>query len=199
MSIQLFVEGGGDSKEIKTRCREGFHRLIAKCGFAGNPRLVACGGRDEAFDRFRTAYDQASAEDFVGLLVDSEDPLRDLAFCWDHLRQRDGWQRPAGAEEGQVMLMVTCMESWIAADRNGLRKHFGACFKESKLPAPRNLEQTDRQVVQDALAEATASCKGSYRKGKRSFILLGQLDPDTLSRHLAGFRDFRAKLAAVVG
>ena len=29
MRITIYIEGGGDSKELHTRCREGFRRLFA--------------------------------------------------------------------------------------------------------------------------------------------------------------------------
>lgn len=32
---KLFVEGGGDSKELQARCREGFKKLLENSGFAG--------------------------------------------------------------------------------------------------------------------------------------------------------------------
>ena len=49
----IYLEGGGDSNQLKIRCREGFCKLLEKCGFARRmPKLVACGGRDAAFDRF---------------------------------------------------------------------------------------------------------------------------------------------------
>ncbi len=40
MSATIFLEGGGDSKELHIRCREGFRQLLEKCGFKGRmPRL----------------------------------------------------------------------------------------------------------------------------------------------------------------
>ena len=43
-SSVIYLEGGGESKELHSRCREGFRKLLEKNGFKGNmPRLVACG------------------------------------------------------------------------------------------------------------------------------------------------------------
>jgi hypothetical protein len=49
----------------------------------------------------------------VGLLIDSEDtvdmsnnPLQQST--WEHLRRRDEWERPLGAEDEQVLLMTNC-------------------------------------------------------------------------------------------
>ena len=77
MNAYLYIEGGGNSKELRTRCREGFRRLLERCGFAGRmPRLVACGGRSATFDDFKTAHRNAAEGDYVAMLADSEAPLR---------------------------------------------------------------------------------------------------------------------------
>jgi len=39
------------------------------------PRIVDCGGRQQTFDRFQTAYESAGSDSFPILLVDSEDLL----------------------------------------------------------------------------------------------------------------------------
>ena len=81
----IYLEGGGDDNQVKIRCREGFRKLLAKCGFAGRmPKLVACGGRGAAFDRFKTAHEVAG--EYVALLIDSEDPMTDIEAAWKHLR-----------------------------------------------------------------------------------------------------------------
>ena len=55
VSARLYVEGGGDGKAGKSRCREGFSKLLKKCDFAGRmPSLIACGSRDFAYDRFKS-------------------------------------------------------------------------------------------------------------------------------------------------
>jgi hypothetical protein len=52
---RIYVEGGGESKEMHARCREGFRTLLENSGFKGRvPRIVACGGRDAAYDAFAT-------------------------------------------------------------------------------------------------------------------------------------------------
>ena len=99
----IYLEGGGDSTQLKIRCREGFRKLLAKCGFAGRmPRLVACGGRGAAFDHFKTAHETAIAGEYVALLIDSEDPMADIEAAWAHLKARDGWDQPLGASDAQV-------------------------------------------------------------------------------------------------
>jgi hypothetical protein len=39
-------------------------------------------------------------------------------------------------------------------------------------------------MVQESLAKATKKCANAYAKGKRSFEVLGELDPKVLESHL---------------
>jgi len=193
VSAHLYIEGGGDSKEEKSRCREAFSTLLKKQGFSGRlPRLTACGGRYSAYDDFKTAHATAQSGHFVALLIDSEDPaampeVPRQQQTWEHLWQRDGWERPAGAADEQVLLMTTCMETWIAADRATLRAHYGTALNENQLPAPTNLESRHRHEVQERLVRATAATSKPYRKGKRSFDLLAKLNPKALAPLLPSF------------
>ena len=78
MTVKVYVEGGGDGRDLRTRCRKGFSAFFEKAGLAGRmPRVVACGSRESAFDRFRTAFAARKAGEFVALLVDSEAPVAD--------------------------------------------------------------------------------------------------------------------------
>ncbi len=181
MSAHLYIEGG-ESKEDQIRCREGFRKLIEKSGFTGRmPRLSACGGRGSAFDDFKTAHARRSADNFIAMLIDSEDPIDDVEQTWDHLKIRDNWDKPEGAEDDQVLFMTTCMETWIVADHDALKKHYKHKLQESALPSLTNLENRDRHAVQDSLTHATRNCSNSYAKGKRSFVVLGTLAPSALN------------------
>jgi hypothetical protein len=188
VSARIYLEGGGDSKELHARCREGFRRLFEKCGFGGRmPRLVACGCREAAFDDFSTAHANAGEGDYVAMLVDSEEPVADVEQTWAHLKQRDDWNQPDGADDDQVLLMTTCMETWITSDREALRLHYGASLRENALPDLSNMERRARDVVQHALVQATQTCKNRYAKGKKSFEILARLDPAVLREHLPSF------------
>ncbi len=189
MKKVIYLEGGGDSKELHTRCREGFRKLLEKCGYEGNmPKLVACGGRGGAFEDFRMAHGNRAAEDFIAMMIDSEDPLNDTEAAWDHLRAIDNWEKPAGALDEQVLFMTTCMETWIVADRDRLRNHYGSRLQVSALPPLQSLEERNRHDIQDALSHATRNCTNAYRKGKRSFEVLSKLEPPALRPHLPSFR-----------
>jgi len=115
--------------------------------------------------------------------------VKDVEKPWEHLkaRQYDGWERPAKVTDEQALLMTTCMESWIVADRDALLKHYGSKLQEMALPALVDLESRHRHVVTEALMHATRNCSNAYAKGKRSFEVLGVLNPITLAKLLPSF------------
>ncbi|MFN5535033.1 MAG: DUF4276 family protein [Planctomyces sp.] len=181
VKVTIYLEGGGDSKELHTRCRESFRKLLERCAFGETmPRLVACGSRSRAYKDFCKAHRNAGSG-VVLMLIDSEDPLPDIETPWAHLKVRDGWEKPEDASSEQVLMMTTCMETWIVADRAALRTDFGQNLQESGLPALVNLESRLRDAVQGTLVYATRNCANQCRKGKRSFQILAELTPDTLS------------------
>ena len=191
MRARIYLEGGG-GKDLNVRCREGFIKFMLSCGFDKRmPKLTACGSRDSAYDDFKTAHAYASGNDYVALLVDSEDPVPNIAEPWDHFSQRDGWPKPQGADDDQALLMTTCMETWIIADSNALTSHFGQCLQTSALLPLDNLESRARDVVQDRLKHATRDCPGPYAKGAKSFELLGKLDPNVIERYLPSLARMR--------
>ena len=190
MSVTIYIEGGGNSKSLKTEMSIGFTKLLENCGLRGRmPRLVRGGGRKQTYDKFKTAFENALHGDLILLLVDSEDPVSDVNRTWEHLRRRqdDQWKKPDGAKDEDVLLMATCMETWIVADRAALHEHFGSRLRESALPSLYDLENRNRHDVQDRLESATRECPGPYAKGKRSFIVLGKLNPEVLQEHLPSF------------
>lgn len=186
--VKLYVEGGGDGKDLKSECRRGFREFLEKARLKGRmPAIVACGGWRSAYEDYCTAI--ASGEAAM-LRVDSEAPIAaahqtgkpDEWRPWQHLkaRQGDGWDRPQGAFEADCHLMVQCMESWFLADREKLKDFFGQGFRDSDLPSAANpVETIAKTAVLDSLKKATCDCqlKGQYGKGDHSFKLLAQLDP----------------------
>lgn len=182
------MEGGGDRAELHSECRRAFQALIEKAGFKGRmPKFTAMGPRGKAFSAFCRAHTAAGQGEFPVLLVDSEEPVAE-ASRWAHLRARDKWEKPDGVEEDQAQLMVQCMETWIVADRGTLREFFGQGFRVNALPAMNELENRSKEDVQNGLERATENCKGPYKKGKRSFRVLAELDPDVLKKkHLSHF------------
>jgi hypothetical protein len=186
--VKLYVEGGGDTALLKTACREGFTTFITAAGVKKRPRIVACGGRRDAYDSFCTAV--ANGEDAF-LLVDSEEFVAvehhsgDPAEWkpWQHLKQRtgDGWDMPRGSTDAACHLMVQVMESWFLTDRDTLKAFFGQGFTENNLPAITvSVDAVAKTSVYDALQSATRNCKtkAPYGKGEHSFKLLAKLNPN---------------------
>jgi len=192
LKAKIYIEGGGnDSKELRVRCRQGFSKLLESSGFKGRmPQLIACGGRDSAYRDFKTANRSDNAE-YIAMLVDSEEPVKDPENVWDHLAERDGWVKPDGCNDGQVFLMTTCMETWIAADRESLKGNYGSCLRESALPSLHNIEEKNRHDIQECLRSATSGCTNKYQKNKRSFEVLGRLNPKVLDENLKSFSRMR--------
>lgn len=187
MRAVVYLEGGGDSKNLRSDCKKAFRRLLESSGFGGSmPRLVACGCRERAYGDFKTAHGGGKAP-YVAMLVDSEEPVADPEKTWDHLKACDCWERPDGADDEQVLFMTTCMETWIVADRESLRRHYGSQLQESGLPPLVGLERRSRNDIQGDLEHATRKCRNAYKKGKRSFAVLSQLNPATLEEHLPAF------------
>ena len=181
MSIRVYVEGGGDSNQLRRQCRNGFREFFSKAGLEGHmPRVVACGSRQRAYDQFCAAIDEAETDSFIVLLVDSETAVAASDSPWKHLKKRDNWTQPSAAADDSAQLMVQCMEAWFVADRQSLSAYFGNDFKAAALPARDDVEAIAKRDLEPVLKQATRSCskgKGTYRKGRHSFDLLGCLDP----------------------
>jgi hypothetical protein len=196
--VYLIVEGGGDTADQHARLQAAIKHILTKAGFSGKlPRIIAGGGRDQAYQEFRKALTHRSQADVAILLVDAEDPISSKdtgldAPIWKHLNQRDKWEKPDNAHDNQVALMVTSMETWIIADHAALKAFFGPKLKEKYLPPLLNLESRERRDVFAALEKATEDCgkDRQYRKGVKSFQLLATLNPATLQQHLPHFQRF---------
>lgn len=180
VTAKLYVEGGGDSKSLHIACRRGFSEFLRKSGLAGHmPRIVACGGRRQAYDGF-CASPGGRSEEVALLLVDSETAVTSKS-PWTHLKEREGdaWDQPDGATDKQCHLMVQCMESWFLADKESLRSFFGQDFNENSLPRRADIEAVDKDSVLSSLRAATRQCRRnhSYAKGEISFTVLAAIDP----------------------
>lgn len=176
--VKLFVEGGGDTNQLRTKLRAGFARFLEKAGFKGRmPRIVACGGRGEAYDDFCKSFEGKELDSI--LLVDSEEQIS-ARGKWDHVQKRQGdhWTRPEGAAENDIHFMVSAMEAWLHADRDALQAFFGPEFRADSLSAQKDVEKISKQDLYEGLSRATKNCKkGHYSKGGHSFDILAKLDP----------------------
>ena len=193
MSAYIYIEGGATgagSRDLNLRCQQAFHKLLVRMGFKGRlPRLWACGGRNSVFNDF-VNHHSSNTEDYVAMWIDSEEPMANPDEAWEHLctvTTVPQWEKPQGAENDQVLFMTICKETWIVANREVLREHYGHKLQDTALPPLVRLEGRGRHDVQDKLDHATRHCSNSYKKGKRSFEILGKLTPATLENHLPSF------------
>lgn len=190
--MKIFIEGGGDSEKLQSECQRAFTKFFEKAGLRDRrlmPRVVACGGRGVAYDRFCTAIRLGEP---ALLLVDSEaavatDPATARPVSpWEHLRQRDGWQCPSGATDSHAHLMTVCMEAWFVADRSSFLTYYSTGNRRGNanaLPAPVDVEAIGKQQLFQWLAAASApSGSLSYSKGSRSFDILATLDPEKVAK-----------------
>ena len=181
MSVKIYVEGGGDHNEnLKTQCRRGFRKFFENAGLKGRmPSVVACGGRRQAYDTFRTAHESADSDYLPTLLVDSEAPVTQ-ADPWEYVRLRPGdeWERPSGASQDQIHLMVQAMEAWFHADKQALAEYYGQGFRVAALRPRPDIDNIPKDDLYDGMKLATKDCqKGEYSKGQHSFHILAIIDP----------------------
>ena len=200
--MKLFVEGGGDTNNTRGACVRGFVDLVAKV-VKNKPRIVACGPRHDAFDKFRAELKRGGD---ALLLVDSEDLVSPQNFGrpWAHLaaRKEDKWTKPNKATDDSVHLMAQCMEAWLVVDRDALEVYFGQGFKRTKLRKNPEVEKVDKGDIMSKLKSATKeSEKGEYHKTRHGFALIGKIDPSCLEEsapHAKRFFDIlRRKLGAL--
>lgn len=191
VTVRIHIEGGGQTGPLREACRRAFTEFFRKAGLAGRmPKVVACGSRQRALDSFLGAIGASKQGFFEVLLVDSEEEVVQGATAWNHLKQRDSWDRPEGVEDESAQLMVQCMEAWFLADRETLKTYFGNGFNESKLPTSSKIDEVPKSRVFESLKQATrdTKTKGAYDKGEHSFRILEKLNADkviTASSHAA--------------
>ena len=175
--MKVYVEGGGSTRQQQAKLRRAFSQFIEQAGLTGTmPRVIACGSRSVAFNDFETGHKETGA--IAILLVDSEGPVT-ADTPWQHLQDRDGWDRPLDTETDQCHLMVQVMESWFVADREALAGFYGSDFRSNAIPQWPKIEEVPKGDVLSKLRQATSSTrKGSYRKGRHGFEILGRLDPN---------------------
>lgn len=184
--VKLFVEGGGNNNhELKTQCRKAFAQLLERAGLKGRlPRIVACGSRQAAYNHFCATV--GDKNEVTLLLVDAEAPVTGKS-PWEHVAKREGdkWEKPIGATDEQLHLMVQCMEAWFFADRAALKKYFDNGFNENSLPNPTvSIESISKADLFDRLKRATkeTKTKGAYEKGAHSFKVLEHVDPSRVRK-----------------
>jgi hypothetical protein len=177
IEIRIYIEGGGDSIGQKTSLRQGFRQFFKELENESTIKIIMCGKRTDAFRNFK--HDLKSYPDaFNILLVDAEAPVNEKSKSpWEHLKLRDGWDKPAGVDDENCHLMVQTMEAWFIADIATLKKFYGQGFKESGIPKTTNVETIAKDNLERTLKIASSrTTKGEYHKIKHASKLLELLD-----------------------
>lgn len=196
VKITIYVEGGGDTNNLKTKCRQGFSEFFKKLNL--NPKIVACGKRSDAFKDFCRGLKNLKKDEHYLLLVDSEEPVTNQSV-WQHVfLQGDNWQKPEKATEEHLHFMVECMEAWFMADKQTVAVYYGKDFKQNALPQNTTIEAISKSDLYDGLKKATKdTTKGSYSKGGHSFEILSKIDANKViaqSSHARKLRETLQKL-----
>jgi hypothetical protein len=195
VSVRIYVEGGGDNKDTIKRCNEGFASYCKKLVPSNrSPRIVSCGGRQQTFDRFRTAVLGGAANEICILLVDAESRVT-AGTPVEHLQARDGWEFPI-LDHHRVFLMVQAMEAWFLADREALAAFYDGGFLANSLPgSSTSIEAVLKVDLEPRLTHASrpTATKGKYHKVKHGFALLALIDPSKVEKaspHAASLHQF---------
>jgi len=176
----IYIEGGAPGPKADAQFREAWRGFFRRAGIQRPPAVVRGRGRTDTYDDFRNHIGDKTEDSIPLLLVDSEDVVTPGKSCWQHLKERkaDGWNRPEGATEDSVFLMICTMETWFLADLDALKVFFHPDLREKHLPPEgTHLESKPKADVIAALDRATARCKRPYGKGRLSFELLSTIDP----------------------
>jgi hypothetical protein len=196
VDVKIYIEGGGEGPLLDTLFRQAWAEFFKAAGLHGRmPRVVRGKGRQRTYDFFTTAVTTGTPDILPLLLLDSEDPVYPTATVWEHLKRRDGWDRPPNAGEDDAFLMVQVMETWFLADRVALEKYFGSKLKP--IPQWPALEDVPKATVLAALEKATANCKKRYAKGALSFELLSKVDPAQVEQKCPHARQLLKRLREV--
>lgn len=199
--IAIYMEGGGKGHSTKAALRQGMDEFLQPLKKEARNKklhwkLVCCGPRNEAFQRFQAAVNNGDVAVHV-LLVDAEGPVNQLPRL--HLQDRDEWDL-SFTSENTVHLMVQAMETWIVADPAALKSYYGnKDFKAKGLPKARDLETVPKADVERSLREATTGTqKGCYQKIKHASDLLKQIDVERVKDRCRHCRQLFDKLRQII-
>lgn len=200
MSVTIYVEGGGkDNHDTRARCKEGFAEYCKKLAPLNRcPRIVVCGGRNDAFHRFEIAIGASRDGDHCALLVDSEGPVQPGKDPAEFLHDCQGWHFPP-RQHHRVFFMVQAMEAWLLADRDTLADYYGPGFRANALRGDEHrVETIPKDDLEPSLTQATRDTqKGGYHKTRHAYDLLAKIDPqkvESASLRAKDFHDFLRSL-----
>lgn len=164
------------------------------------PKVRPSGSRSSTYEAFCDAVVSLPHHVTPILLVDSEQKVlpSDLDNPLDFLR-RHGMPPVKGTTVEQYQLMVRCMETWLVADLDALRKFFSnQNFDPGKLPQHANLETVSPTEMEEQLRAATRRVPSKrYHKGRHAFKILGNVDPNLVGKALPWANRFQQTLLRI--
>lgn len=175
--IVLYIEGGGDTGSTKGVLREGFARFFKEVFDAARResivfRLKCCGSRNKTIKMFSDAM-KDRPEAFNVLLLDADHPVSISRL--DHLKTHFK-KSIRGLDEKRCHLMVQVMEAWFLADIMALKTYYANDFNTKAFPKAKNVESIAKDIVLNALKEATRHTqKGEYHKINHASALLASI------------------------
>jgi hypothetical protein len=183
--VKIYAEdatgGKGKNQSANIAFREGFGKFAAKLGIASAPSFVPCGGRDKTWEVAWAKFVRKEENELILLLVDSEEPTHyEPEKAWQHLRFCEGqsWSALQQQHARFIFMMVTPMETWIAADEGALQRFFGQSYRSGEIAEWPKPESVAKEDVLKALESASS---GEHSKGAKSFELIGELDPKAVA------------------
>lgn len=180
--VKLIIEGGAgkDSVALQIELRKAFNQLLKKSGLTSMPRIVAAGGRTQAYDQYKNLIERYQN---AVLLVDSEKEVADKynEKPWDFLKSFESWDWLEKLDDRSCHLMTQCMEAWFIADKNSLIEYYGNNFLGKSLPR-KDIEKISKDSIEKILDHAASNCapKKGYDKGRDSFKILSKVNPVVL-------------------
>jgi hypothetical protein len=184
--LRIYCEGGGDGPVTKDPFRRGMGAFLKPLIESVREQrirfeLIVCGGRQTAYDDFKTAL-RLYPDAFNVLLVDAEAHITEAHAPWQHLKARDGWDALSCSNE-QCFLMVQAMEAWLMADLDALKKFYGQGFNANVLPKNPQVELIAKDQLEPALIKASGKTqKGEYKKIGHGAKLLALIDRDKVRK-----------------
>ncbi len=155
----VFAEGGakGNSR-LNGALREAMGQLLEQAGIRQRPRVIFCGGCQDAFERFS----DEPVENGPALLVDSEGPLTGTGVkLFLQTRAENALALGQDVADDRLFCMVQCMETWFLIERSAVAK---ALKFEPPKKTPSQWEATPVASVQSLLNKTRLRKREAYEQ-----------------------------------
>jgi hypothetical protein len=177
--FKVFVEGSGDTNKLQAVGREAMKKFLSRLTLKRPCQIIMCGGRQQAYNDFCLALQNPKDGEWPILLVDAEAAMQ--GETWDHLKIRDGWEKPQDANDAHAFMMVQTMEAWLICDEQAW-KAWKSRADTAKLPKIHNanVETIEKDKLEQGCGAVGKSIDFSYLKNKRmsGFGILKHVNPE---------------------